>query len=483
MPDNDYYSPHLSTEDTDDPQLVLVVDDRDQVAQQVKDSVRSPGRHVLICNSARELLSLFPELQPDLIITSLDLIDLPGLRILNVLSERAPGVPVLATVEHASMQMGLEAAKLGALDILQSPANPLMMAEAAHKALTNAKAHRDLERVKAQLRDRHGCTHKVTQSPRMLRVFDQIRAVAATDATVLIRGETGTGKELVSRAIHERSRRRDKPFVSVNCGAFTETLLESELFGHEKGSFTGAAGRRRGVFEMADGGTLFLDELGETTLNVQVNLLRVLEEMRFRRVGGHDQVNVDVRIIAATNVDLEKAVAKGTFREDLYYRLNVFPVHLPPLRSRPEDIPLLMRHFLDAAAADYQLDAPTIQPDAVDKISAYSWPGNVRQLRSLCERWVIVAQGGTVKMDMLPPEISQQKGPALPTTMAFDESLTMKAAVERATAQIERAYLHRLLKRHQGHLSRTSQTAGVTRRTLYTKMKLYGLEATDYRSE
>jgi DNA-binding NtrC family response regulator len=467
----------------DDAQLVLVVDSREFVAQQLKTSIRAEGRHILVCTSARELLALFPELHPDLIITSLDLADLAGLRILQVLNERVPGVPILATIDHPSMEMGIAAAKLGVFDVLESPANPRLMNESVDRALAAAKSNQDLERIKAQIRDRHGFSHMLTQSPRMLRVFDQIRAVATTDATVLIRGETGTGKELVSRAIHERSRRRDKPFVSVNCGAFTETLLESELFGHEKGAFTGAAGRRRGVFEMADGGTLFLDELGETSLGVQVNLLRVLEEMRFRRVGGHDQVNVNVRIVAATNVNLEKAVQKGDFREDLYYRLNVFPVHLPPLRSRPEDIPLLTRHFLDDAANAYQLDAPTIEPTALEKISTYSWPGNVRQLRSLCERWVIVAHGRSVSMDLLPSEISSQKSSEMPGALSVDENLPMKSAVERTTAQVERAYLHRLLRRQHGHLSRTASTAGITRRTLYTKMKLYGLEANDYRSE
>ena len=299
--------PKLSPMDT---QLIIVVDDRELTSQQLKANIRAEDRHVLVCKSARELLALFPDLQPDLIITSLDLGDLNGLRILQVLTERCPGVPLIGTIDHPSMEIGLAAAKLGAFDVLQNPANPIILNQTVDLALYESKTTQDLERVRAQNRDRHGFSHMLTQSPRMLRVFDQIRAVAVTDATVLIRGETGTGKELVSRAIHERSRRRDKPFVSVNCGAFTETLLESELFGHEKGAFTGASGRRRGVFEMADGGTLFLDELGETSLNVQINLLRVLEEMRFRRVGGHDQVSVDVRIIAATNVDLERAVAK-----------------------------------------------------------------------------------------------------------------------------------------------------------------------------
>jgi DNA-binding NtrC family response regulator len=320
----------------------------------------------------------------------------------------------------------------------------------------------------------------------MLKVFDQIRAVATTDATVLILGETGTGKELVSRAIHERSRRREKPFISINCGAFTETLLESELFGHEKGSFTGAVGTRRGVFEMADGGTLFLDELGETSLNVQVNLLRVLEDMCFRRVGGHETVRADTRIVAATNANLAMKTREGTFREDLFYRLNVFPIHLPPLRERPEDIALLTRHFLDDAANDYGLASPTVSPSAMEAITNHSWPGNVRQLRSLCERWVIVAGGRTITMEMLPsdmqPGASRMDKYGTTPLLTIDETLPMKLAVDRAAVQVERTYLHRLLTRNKGHLINTAKAAGITRRTLYTKMKLYGLDATDYRT-
>ncbi len=323
----------------------------------------------------------------------------------------------------------------------------------------------------------------LTQSPRMLRVFDQVRAVAATDATVLIRGETGTGKELVTRAIHKRSRRVDQPLISVNCGAFTETLLESELFGHEKGSFTGAAGRRQGVFEMADGGTLFLDELGETSLNVQVTLLRVLEEMQFRRVGGQEPVPVDVRIIAATNVQLENAVEEGRFRRDLYYRLNVFPILLPPLRERREDIPLLVRHFLTDVAEDYDLPPPTVTPPAMERILAYGWPGNVRQLRSLCERWVITAHGAPIGLEHLPQEMRGDRPgeEAMPAALAVDERAPLKEVLDRATAQIERSYLQRILHRHAGHLGQTAASAGITRRTLYTKMKEYELDAADYR--
>jgi two-component system response regulator AtoC len=334
-----------------------------------------------------------------------------------------------------------------------------------------------------QISDPYAFEHLLTQSPRMLAVFDQIRLVARTDATALILGETGTGKELVSRAIHQRSNRRDKPFVSVNCGAFTETLLESELFGHERGSFTGAVGRREGLFEMADGGTLFLDELGETSLSVQVNLLRVLEEMTFRRVGGRDPIRVDVRIIAATNVELERAVEEGRFRRDLFYRLSVFPLHLPPLRDRREDIPLLLRHFLDTIAVDHGLEPPSIAPEALAAILTYGWPGNVRQLRAMCERWVIARSGQRVTASELPREMTEAvHDKPLPTgELMVDEHVTLADNLERAAAWIERTYLERVLRRHRGHLGETASAAGISRRTLYTKMLKYGLDARSFR--
>ena len=459
---------------------VMIIDGDELSTRRARTALRDEATRILACVTAREALALLPEADPDLVVASLDLPDLGGLRLVEVLRRRAPGVAIIATTRHPSLRIGVEAVRRGATDVLAQPVNPRELLVAADRALAEVRGSRELEQARAQVHDRHGFSQLLTRSPSMLRVFDQVRSVAATDATVLIRGETGTGKELVSRAIHERSRRRDKPFISVNCGAFTESLLESELFGHEKGSFTGAGGRRRGVFEMADGGTLFLDELGETSLSVQVNLLRVLEEMAFRRVGGHDLVHVDVRIIAATNVDLEQAVHEGRFRRDLYYRLNVFPIHLPPLRERPEDIGLLMRHFLGDAAAEYDLEPPTIDPEALRLITAYPWPGNVRQLRALCERWVIVAHGRAITPDLLPPEIAGHQ-PAPDASFALDESLDMKAAVARATEQIERTYLHRLLQRHHGQLQKTAQAAGITRRTLYTKMKAYGLHAQDYR--
>ncbi len=477
-----YDSAGPQQQQTPSTQTILVVDDGELNAHQVRAALREEGRSLYLAASAREALGVLHELLPDLIVLSLDLQDLPGVRAIDIFHERSPGVPILALSASPTVSSAVDAVRHGAVDYISSPIQREPLVQAANRALQEARSQGELEQVRQQVLDKYGFSHMLTRSPKMLRVFDQVRAVAGTDATVLIRGETGTGKELITRAIHQRSRRRESPFISVNCGAFTESLLESELFGHEKGSFTGAVGRREGVFEMADSGTLFLDELGETSLNVQVNLLRVLEEMAFRRVGGHEPVRIDVRILAATNVALEEAVAKGEFREDLYYRLNVFPIFLPPLRDRPEDTPLLMRHFLDDAAQEYGLEPPVVTAEAMDAILGYPWPGNVRQLRSLCERWVITRPGSRLELAHLPSQMRDADPAQAPhTALDIDETRPLSEVTERLVQQVERTYLQKLLKRHAGHMAATAKAAGITRRTLYTKMKQYSLEAADFR--
>jgi two-component system NtrC family response regulator/two-component system response regulator HydG len=462
---------------------VLVVDPLDLSGRAARLALSAEDRSITCCQTAQEALSLLPELKPELVIAAMDTQDLPGLRLFEAVRSRAPGTPIIVIAPHPTVEGAVQALRMGAVDYIGRPVSPGLLSEKAARALQAVRTSRNLAQAQAQARDRWGFTHLLSMSPRMIRVFDAIRAVAQTDATVLIRGETGTGKELVARAIHERSRRRAKPLIGVNCGAFTETLLESELFGHEKGSFTGAIGQRQGVFEMADGGTLFLDELGETSLNVQVNLLRVLEEMRFRRVGGRDLVEVDVRIIAATNVALEEAVKDGRFREDLYYRLNVFPITLPPLRERAEDIPILIRHFLQDAAQEYELGVPTVTPEALEKCMRYRWPGNVRQLRAMCERWVILSAGAELREDMLAPEIrgAQPSGVGTGQPLFVDDTVPWPLMLERVTLPVERAYLHKLLQKHKGHLVRTAADAGITRRTLYNRMKALGLSAEDFK--
>ncbi len=458
---------------------ILLIDDSVSGLEDLREALST--YRITPARSAREGLQALRE-GPDLVVVSLELRDLRGARALEAFRERAPGTPVIAVSNSPTIVGAVEAIRRGASDYVGRPIRQRVLLEAAQRALTDVQTRRELAQARERMRDRYGFSQLLTRSPRMLRVFDQIRAVAPTDATVLIRGETGTGKELISRALHQRSRRKDNPFIGINCGAFTDSLLESELFGHEKGSFTGAIGKRSGVFEMADSGTLFLDELGETTLNVQVSLLRVLEEMAFRRVGGHDLVHVDVRVIAATNVHLEQAVEDKKFREDLYYRLNVFPIELPPLRERREDIPLLIRHFLDDASQEYELAPPRISSGAMRAILDYDWPGNVRQLRALCERWLISHSGQSLELEHLPQSMSGEQPTSSMAGVHVDETRTLAENSERVVAQVERALLHTLLKRHKGHLGQTAEAAGVTRRTLYSKMKLYGLQPEDYRS-
>ena len=369
------------------PRTILIVEPAQFARNSLRASLQEPMTDTVVAPTMREAFALLEDLQPNLVLVSMELPDIGGTAAIDLFQQRLPNVPIIATSSTTTVQLTVQAMRRGAVDVISLESNPGEWRVAVRRAIQEAQSHLSVNSVREAVRDRYGFSRLLSQSPRMLEVFDEVRRVAGTDATVLILGDTGTGKELVSRAIHERSLRKDKPFISVNCGAFTETLLESELFGHEKGSFTGAVERRAGLFEMADNGSLFLDELGETTPNTQVNLLRVLEEMTFRRVGGRDQVRVDVRIIAATHVNLEAAVEDGKFRRDLFYRLNVFPIRLPPLQERPEDIPLLMRHFLEEVAEEYGLDCPVIAAEAMSAIMTYKWP-------EMCVNFARCASGG-----------------------------------------------------------------------------------------
>jgi len=463
-------------------ETVLVVEPDDRRRRRVRAMLSREGYRVHVASNGTDALIAAAHAVPQLVVVSLHLDDLRGLGAVDTFREHTRA-EVVAFAEAPSVLQVVEAVRRGAADVLTSNDLEDRLLEVAEATLLRARTERRLEDVRQEVRDQYGFRQLLTQSPRMLTVFDQIQQVARTDATALILGETGTGKELVSRAIHDRSRRADSPFIAVNCGAFTETLLESELFGHEKGSFTGAVGRREGLFEMADGGSLFLDELGETSLNVQVNLLRVLEEMTFRRVGGRESVRVNVRIIAATNVHLDKAVAEGEFRQDLFYRLSVFPIHLPPLRDRREDIPLLMRHFLDELAERHETEPPHVAADAMRAILAYHWPGNVRQLRAMCERWVITHGGSRLEEHDLGRDLAARPAPrrADGAAAVVDPHVSLKENVRRVTEEVERSYLYQLLQQHGGHQGHTADAAGITRRTLYTKLRAYDLDPDEFR--
>lgn len=320
-------------------------------------------------------------------------------------------------------------------------------------------------------------------NPTMRRIARSIQRAAEVECTVLVSGETGTGKELWARLLHRSGPRSDKAFIPVNCAALTPALAESQLFGHEKGAFTGAQGKSLGIFRAAQGGVVFLDEIGEMPLELQAKMLRLLQQREVMPVGSTEPVHVDVQVVAATNRNLEEESEKGTFREDLYYRLNIFPIELPPLRARREDIPLLMRHFLDEIGLAYDREPPMVSEEALDLILAYRWPGNVRQLRALCERWVIVRPGKRIEREHLPAAMTQDSDPA-PSglgSFAIDEARPMADNTDRVLRQIERAYLYQQLRRNEGRMDRTAEAAGISRRTLYTKMKLYSLDAADFR--
>jgi DNA-binding NtrC family response regulator len=380
---------------------------------------------------------------------------------------REPKPIVIMLTAYGNVETAVEAMKRGAYDFLAKPVN----LDRLELLLTRALAERQLgvenQRLRAQLDSKYGFANIIGTSPAMQAVFDTIRHVAPTKATVLIQGESGTGKELVARALHQASPRREGPFVPVHCAALAPTLLESELFGHEKGAFTGAVERRRGRFEMADGGTLFLDEIGEIEPSLQVKILRVLEERAFERVGGSETVTVNVRLVAATNKDLRQLVADGKFREDLFYRLFVVNLTLPPLRERDGDIVLLTQHYLKTLAAENGKSVPTLTAEAMDALTAYSWPGNVRELRNVIERMVVLNSTGKLNLDDVPATVRQG---------AHDSGRDATRA-GRVLRDAERQLIEDALRQHRGNRTKAAQHLGISRRTLHRKLNEFGLRS------
>jgi two-component system, NtrC family, response regulator AtoC len=382
-----------------------------------------------------------------------------------VLEEAKKSQPDAVTVimtAYATVDSAVAAMKIGAYDYLTKPFDPEELSLMIQKIVTQQTLVRENVLLRKVLKREYHFRDLISKNSAMQAVFDLARTAARSNSTILILGESGTGKELLARAVHVESPRSEAPFVAVSCAALTETLLESELFGHEKGAFTGAATRRKGKFEMADGGTLFLDEIGDITAKLQLDLLRVLEDRQFFRVGGSDSVRVDVRIIAATNRDLQKAVADGSFREDLFYRLNVIPVHLPPLRDRLEDIPLLVEHLLEQLGAEMNRRVDGVAADAMVLLMNHTWPGNVRELRNILERAMVVATGHIIQASDLglrrPPCMDVQNGTAL-------------ASLE----DVERHHIARVLGDSDGNISLAARTLGIDRATLYNKLRKYQL--------
>jgi two-component system, NtrC family, response regulator AtoC len=455
--------------------MVLLVDDDPNTRKVARANLGLEGFEVTVASSGSEALARLGETDPLAIVSDLRMPDMDGITLMERVHVVRPGLPVVLVTAHATVETAVQALRNGATHYLTKPIRYDELALVLRHAVAHERARRDVVRLRGELERAAGFEEIVGTSPAMRQVFSMVEQVAGADATILLRGETGTGKELIARAIHRRSPRADRTFVAVNCSAVPHELMESEFFGHEKGAFTGAAARRIGRFEQADGSTLFLDEVGDLDLSVQTKLLRVLQEQEIIRVGGDRPIKVAVRIVAATNRDLEALVKEGRFRDDLYYRLNVIPIRLPSLRERAGDLPALMEHFLGSFARRYGRDAPLAPPDLLAAAMAYPWPGNVRELRNVCERAVLMGWAAVAPILGTPAE-EEAASASLP-----EFSLPLLEARQRLVERFERDYLTRLLREHKGRIGEVARAAGIAERNLYEKMKAYGLSRDDYR--
>ncbi|MGH7225797.1 MAG: sigma-54-dependent transcriptional regulator, partial [Gemmataceae bacterium] len=414
-------------------------------------------------------------------LTDLQMPRLNGMKLIERIQEEKLPVTVIVMTGFASIDQAVQAMRMGAYDFMAKPVDPEHLRLVIERILRERTLQDEVLQLRERLQEQYAFRGVLSVNPRMHAVFELIRSVAETTATVLIEGETGTGKEQVARATHDASASlRSGPFVAINCAALPETLLESELFGHEKGSFTGAVGQRKGRFEMADTGTLFLDEVGDIPATMQAKLLRVLQERRFERVGGTTSIEVNVRVIAATNRNLTSLVKKGKFREDLYYRLNVVKIDLPPLRERPEDIPLLATHFAGKHARVGDRP-PTFAPEAMEKLLNHKWPGNIRELENAVERACVTARGPEVHSADLPLEVLHVRsgnGGA-----QVDLSKPLPELLREVALDLERRYLTRALKKSRGNVGRCAKICGLSRRSISAKLAEYNIKKEAFKEE
>ena len=439
---------------------ILIADDEAIVRESLHDWLSDAGYQVFTAENGPQAVEIIEKEEPGIVIADLVMPGMDGIELMKRAKEIDPSIEVIIITAYASISTAIAAMKEGAYDYIEKPFCPERAELLIEKLAEHQKLVEENLSLRLRLEDHYRFENIIAKSSKMQRVIEVIKIVAKSNATVLITGESGTGKELVARAIHSQSHRRGKPFVAVSCAALPESLLESELFGHEKGSFTGAYAQKKGRFEFASGGTLFLDEVGEMSANIQVHLLRVLEEKEFTRVGGNQPIKVDVRVVSATNKDLKQAVASGEFREDLYYRLNVVTIELPPLRERKEDIPLLAEHFLNDFALENQKRITGFSPEATESLLAYDWPGNVRELENAIERAVILAKDSIITVAELPQE---------------NMSLGRSRSVGKNLKEMEKSHIMDVLSETGGNYSEAARVLGITRMTLYNKVKEYGL--------
>jgi two-component system, NtrC family, nitrogen regulation response regulator NtrX len=444
---------------------ILIVDDEPAIQKALRDVLEDEGYHVSVAGSGPEALRTVADEVPDLVFLDIWMPRMDGLETLAELKRLRPEATVVVISGHGTIETAIKATRLGAWDFIEKPLSLEKTLVTVTRALEHGRLERENAALRAQLEQR---TEIIGNSAVLRALREQIATAAPTSGRVLIHGENGSGKELVARAIHALSARAEQPFVEVNCAAIPEELIESELFGHERGAFTGAQARRRGKFEVADGGTLFLDEIGDMSLKTQAKVLRALEEQAFERVGGRETLKVDVRVIAASNRDVISLIAQGGFREDLFYRLNVIPIEVPPLRARREDVPALVEHFIRVFCAENGKRLKTVAPAALTYFLSYDWPGNVRELRNMVERLVIMVPGEMIGAEDVPPPVRPKTDS--PSTAAGDGK-----PLKEARDGFERAYILAELRAQDWNMTRTAERLGIERSHLYRKIRAYGI--------
>jgi len=440
---------------------ILVVDDEEIVRESLVEWLREEGYNAEAAEDGFKALEKLKERNWDIALVDLKMPKMDGLELLERIKQESPDTQIIIFTAYATVHTAVQAIKKGAYDYLVKPLDPEEVSLLIERLLKSQELLKEVSFLRKELTKQYRFHDLVSKSPKMQKIFELARTVAKSNSNILILGESGTGKELLARAIHNESPRANGPFVAVSCVAIPDTLLESELFGHEKGAFTDAIAQKKGKFELAHGGTLFLDEIGDISQKMQLTLLRVLEEKEFTRVGGTKPIKVDVRIIAATNRDLQKAVQEGRFRDDLYYRLNVITIHLPPLRERKEDIPLLVQHFIEKFNLQMGKKVERISDEALRMLMQYDWPGNVRELENTIERAMVITKGKVITPEDIEIPSLQKNSPA-------EES-------EKTLEAVERAHILRVLNETDWNIQRSAQILGIDRTTLYNKIKKYNL--------
>lgn len=458
---------------------ILIVEDKDSLRAMLRHALESQGYDVVEARDQVEAVQQLHEAQPSLVLSDLRLPEGDGLGVLKASKDIDADTPVIVMTAYGSIEDAVRAMKEGALDFLAKPVDPDHLLLLVHRALEQRRMATENLLMKEELAVRRGAPMLVGADASLRKVFASLERAATTDTTVLIEGESGTGKELFARSLHALSERSAMPFVAINCAAIPETLLETELFGHEKGAFTGAVGRKLGKFEMAHRGTLFLDEIGDLPLSLQAKILRALEERRFERVGGTASVQVDVRLVAATNRGLRAQVAARRFREDLFFRLSVFPITVPPLRERKGDIAMLARYFVDRFCRDLNKKSLTVSPEAQEHLERYHWPGNVRELQNCIERAVILSDGDTIQPRQLSlsfVEASNEPPPPPDPWASFDLTGTLNEVARRGAAEAERRKIQQVLSEVDQNKGRASEVLGVTYKAFLSKLKEHRID-------